>query len=107
MKRRLFVNEEKRTIVVVRKNKRGIFKGRAKCSPEDTFDEELGAEIANLRMEIQYSKKKAFDSQKKANSLMNQADFSQFQAEKELAHTSELMQRLAEILAKTEEKAIC
>lgn len=107
MKSQLFVNEGKNTVVSVRRNKRGIFKGIAKCSPDDTFDLKTGTSIAELRMEIAYSKKKVFDFQKKAAALMNQADYLQFEAEKETAHMSELMQQLAEVLETTEEAAQC
>ena len=43
------VNEEKRTVVCLLTTKYGVFRGIAKCGPDDKFDEQIGKELARKR----------------------------------------------------------
>ena len=56
MRKQVFVNEEKRTAVVVLNNEANgiLVRGKAVCHETDTFDAELGVNIANTRAWIKY-----------------------------------------------------
>ena len=52
-----YVNKEKRTIVVIITEGSQSFIGKAKCSPNDSFDESKGKKIALKRAQIKFYKK--------------------------------------------------
>jgi len=51
-----YINEGKRTIVVVLTEGNLSFVGKAKCSPNDIFDESKGKKIALKRAQIKFYK---------------------------------------------------
>jgi len=63
---RTYVNDKKKVVVVYLKDEFNLeFKGRAKCSPEDTFDAEYGEKLAWLR-----ARKKLLNHHKKEHLQM-------------------------------------
>lgn len=56
MRKQVFVNEDKRTTVVVLNNEANgiLVRGKSICHETDTFNAELGLEIANTRAWIKY-----------------------------------------------------
>lgn len=46
---KIFVNEEKGVVICVLETDLGIFKGKANCSPKDTFNSAVGKKIAYNR----------------------------------------------------------
>ena len=50
-KYKFVVNEEKRTVVALRRFNGKVYRGVSKCSPNDTWDVEVGKKLAALRCE--------------------------------------------------------
>lgn len=50
---RYIINEKKRTVVCVLETDYGVFRGIAKCSPEDSFDKNVGSELARKKAVLQ------------------------------------------------------
>lgn len=66
---RTYVNDKKKVVVVYLRDEFNLeFKGRAKCSPEDTFDVEYGEKLAWLR-----ARKKLLNRHKKEHLQMKEA----------------------------------
>ena len=51
-KYKIYVNKDKKHVIAVGKFCGKYVRARAKCSPEDTFDEKKGAEIAEARCRV-------------------------------------------------------
>ncbi len=61
MKKSVYSNEEKRTVVVVLRDEVLLkeFRGKSYCDPSDEFSEELGTDIANARAWAKFHNYKA------------------------------------------------
>lgn len=104
MKTQVKVDWQNRIVTVVGKNKRGVFIGRAKCSPKDKFSLYLGKDIATKRMEIQYSNAKIKNYRKRIKQLEKELVFFRKLLNKEKVNRFHLITDLEFILSQVEEK---
>lgn len=62
MKFEYVVNEEKRYVIAMAKSDGKTIKGVAKCSPNDTFDVEVGKKLAEARCKYKVMKRQALEA---------------------------------------------
>ena len=95
---KIFVNEEKRTVVCVLDTMLGTFKGKAVCSPNDTFDVSAGKKIAFNRAIIQanaYAKRTLKEEVlKNINIILSEIDYSTNKARADLKAEYERLDNL-------------
>jgi len=82
---RYFVNPEKNTVVAKIYTKNGVFTGKAKRDPKDSWDQEFGQKLALGRAEVKRSKNRLKYYAKRANTLASQiGQYTNLHRQKEL-----------------------
>ena len=91
MKTEYYVNKEKRIVVCkihfYADHNSWVVTAKAKCSPDDIFDEEIGRKLANTRCHTEYHRKMKQVSEKEVNYLTERLN----KANKNVAHHKQMV----------------
>lgn len=79
---KFYFDEKNSTIICVSSFAGKAVKGRAKCHPNDDFNEDLGKELAKLRCDLKVADKRRVHAAKKALAAHHAANYAKAHSDK-------------------------